>query len=354
MPRARGKRRPRERSRRRTRSRSASAAKPKPATSKARTATAATAAATAAVGSPAKRFAIAPSLVKPPPVAWPTVLLFGCALTSHVMIGALAPVGDWFWAPLLAQTLTAYILFTPAHDAVHRSVVACSRFANDAIGWVSVLALFSAFPALRCVHNLHHKHTNDASRDPDMWAQRGPGWALPLRWFTQVEHYYRLYLSPRIMRTRSLVEVASVLTVVVALNVANVLCIAALVGGPLSAPIVPLDIAERVVWRWYVPSRLAIAFLSYSFDYLPHRPAQSRDPFGATLLIRGLARQLWPTADLVVPLLGQSDHVVHHLWPSIPFYRYRETYNRYKSEFDARIATTHVFESATPWGAFEK
>ena len=53
------------------------------------------------------------------------------------------------------------------------------------------------------------------------------------------------------------------------------------------------------------------------FDYLPHRPHQNADKFIATAVTTGA-----PSPFLTAILLSQNMHNVHHLMPTVPFYRY--------------------------------
>ena len=64
--------------------------------------------------------------------------------------------------------------------------------------------------------------------------------------------------------------------------------------------------------------------LAYSFDYAPHHPheaSRAEDVYGCTAMIGGL---LSPDdgVDLTVPLIYQNYHNIHHLYPTIPFYKY--------------------------------
>ena len=192
-----------------------------------------------------------------------------------------------------------------------------------------------------------------------MWAQRGPGWALPFRWLTQKEHYECRFFRMETLRRvgwRSFVAAIGVTIVVLAALVVAIMVL--YTGQPIdilgSGLVMTPQIASTYIFRYYLPGRIAIMFLSYSFDYLPHRPAMDRkDPFKVTKMVRGLSASFLPNLDLVIPLLGQSDHLVHHLWPSIPWYRYRHTHNLYASEFAKYEQRSHVVDSSTPWGRLE-
>jgi beta-carotene hydroxylase len=68
--------------------------------------------------------------------------------------------------------------------------------------------------------------------------------------------------------------------------------------------------------------------LGLFFDYLPHRPFQERD--------RWKNARVYPSPLLNLLILGQNYHLVHHLWPSIPWYKYQPAYYATKPLLDAK------------------
>jgi beta-carotene hydroxylase len=64
---------------------------------------------------------------------------------------------------------------------------------------------------------------------------------------------------------------------------------------------------------WFVPALVVGIALGLFFDYLPHRPFQERN--------RWKNARVYPSPLLNLLILGQNYHLVHHLWPSIPWYR---------------------------------
>jgi ring-1,2-phenylacetyl-CoA epoxidase subunit PaaE len=79
-----------------------------------------------------------------------------------------------------------------------------------------------------------------------------------------------------------------------------------------------------------VPQRLAVLLLGWSFDYLPHHGlhlTHRQDPFKATRNRVGLERLLSPV------MLYQNYHLVHHLHPVIPFYRYIAVWRKQEDEY---------------------
>ena len=75
-------------------------------------------------------------------------------------------------------------------------------------------------------------------------------------------------------------------------------------------------------------NRLAILFLAYTFDYLPHKPPRitsNEDPY--------LATKVRPVGILTPLLLYQNYHLIHHLFPAVPFYRYADVWKDRKESF---------------------
>lgn len=249
-----------------------------------------------------------------PAIAWPTLLLAALALALWGLGLALVTTGT-FGFGLAAMTLGAYLAFTPLHDATHKAVAAKHPRLNDAIGRLAVVPLFGPYLAFKFVHLEHHAHTNDPAKDPDHYSARGPKVLLPLRWMTQDLNYYAVYL--RVGRPPA--EVADVVISLTLLLGAVALLIAT--GHGL------------VALAWLVSSRLALGLLAFAFDYLPHRPhtvLQRDDRFRATTMRLGLPWQ--------VLLVNQSHHLVHHLTPQVPFYKYPDVWVAQEAELRARGA----------------
>lgn len=246
-----------------------------------------------------------------PRVAWPTLGVFAgaCALWLLSLWGAAsgrAPAS--LTVPMAA--LAAYVAFTPLHEAVHRAV-SRSPLLNGAVGRISALLLLSPFPVAKQLHLEHHRFTNDPERDPDVWSGRGPTWVLPLRWATQDLHYYWRFLrSLRTEDPRTLLE--SLVTSGLEVGLFALAC--------------ALGHGGFVLLQVVLPARLAILCLAFSFDYLPHSPytvTAAQDRYRTT--------RIFDSALLNVVLLGQSYHLIHHLYPAVPFYRYRALWERQRA-----------------------
>ncbi len=208
-------------------------------------------------------------------------------------------------------TLSLFAIFTPLHDGVHQSVSKI-RWLNELVGRLSGIFLFAAFETFRWVHLEHHKHTNEPGADPDLWSGRGPWWALPFRWATQDLHY--IVLEHRAGRT-----------------LGQRLPLFVTYGGIFVAIAVltAMGYGRILLFAWILPARVAITLLAFAFDYLPHRPhaVLQRDN-------RYLATSVMPSRALGVVLLYQNYHLIHHLYPAVPFYRYERVWEGKREFFE--------------------
>ena len=246
-------------------------------------------------------------LTRAPALAWPTVCLFfaATALYSTGMITGLTGALPT-WAAVVMNAIAVFWFFTVMHDAAHNSV-STNRAINDTFGQMSAFA-FSVWPvykAFRFVHMQHHRFANaDDDSDPDRYCGNGPKWQLPLRWVTMDFKYYVWYLSRLLTRPKK-----------EQVNTLSVMALATAFHGT----IILMGFGTEWLLFFFLPARLAIVFLAFAFDYLPHTPykcIQADNPWQATSNRMGFEAVLTPV------LLYQNYHLVHHLYPLAPFYRY--------------------------------
>jgi fatty acid desaturase len=248
-----------------------------------------------------------------PAVAWPTVALLAGALALFAGSGILFLTGVLPWyASIWSSAIGCYLLFTVSHDSAHHS--ASNRAGlNTWIGRVSTpfFAPHASFAVWRFIHMQHHRFTNhDDGSDPDAFTMRGPAWQRPLRWLT-IDLYYVVFYVPHLRsRPRSeQVEFAIQGTLLIALTVA-----CAVTGHFVDLLLV-----------LFIPARLSILWLAFAFDYLPHNglhATPSEDKLRTTRNRVGFERIVSPL------MLYQNYHLVHHLHPLVPFYRYLAVWRR--------------------------
>jgi fatty acid desaturase len=244
-----------------------------------------------------------------PRFAWPTALLAVVAWGAQGVALWAAWTGRWPAAAVVAvASLSAYASFTVLHEAVHGSLCLRPRAINGVVARLAALPLMAPGWAFRFLHLEHHRHTNDPEKDPDFWNGLGPRWALPLRWAITDLAQYGFYF--RHWSRRPLAE-----------RLETVLGLGAIAAA--AAWGVASGHGWALLWAWILPARIALFVLAFSFDYVVHRPhtvTAAQDRLRAT-------RVLDVPAPVRLLLLGQHLHLLHHLHPGVPFYRYRAAWN---------------------------
>jgi beta-carotene hydroxylase len=187
---------------------------------------------------------------------------------------------------------------TVIHDASH-NVAHQNRLVNAILGHGSALMLGFAFPVFTRVHMQHHANVNDPENDPDHFVSTGgPLLLIAARFF----YHEIFFFKRRLWRKYELLE-----WFLSRLFVISVVCIASqhhLLGFVLN--------------YWFSPALVVGLALGLFFDYLPHRPFQERD--------RWKNARVYPSPVLNLLILGQNYHLIHHLWPSVPWYYYQRAY----------------------------
>ncbi|GAB7142205.1 fatty acid desaturase [Mycobacterium riyadhense] len=257
-----------------------------------------------------------------PRIALPTVGIFLAALTAFVVsttgyISGWAPV----WVTIPVNAAVTFVMFTVVHDASHYSI-SSTRWVNGLLGrlaWLFVGPVV-AFPSFGYIHIQHHRHANDDDQDPDTFASHGKWWQLPLRW-SLVEYFYLKYYLPR-ARSRPVKEVAETL-LLLTLSVTG-LTVAIVTGNLWTLAVVFL-----------IPQRIGATVLAWWFDWLPHHGLADTQRTNRYRATRNRVGAEW----LFTPvLLSQNYHLVHHLHPSVPFYRYLRTWQRNEEAYLERNA----------------
>ncbi len=239
----------------------------------------------------------------------PTLLMFLTAVTMFVLSNFGYWLWEWqHWLCFSVNTIALHIAGTVIHDACHQSAHR-NRVINAILGHVSALMLVFAFPVFTRVHLQHHAHVNDPENDPDHYVSTGgPLWLLPVRFL-----YHEVFFFQRqLWRKNELMEwFLSRLFVAVIFYIS-----------------VQYHFLGYVLNFWFIPSAVVGLALGLFFDYLPHRPHQERD--------RWKNARVYPNRILNLLIMGQNYHLIHHLWPSIPWYNYQPTYYLMKPLLDEK------------------
>ena len=251
--------------------------------------------------------------------AWRTVLWFFGVLAALGSVAALSIAGQLsYWVAVPLNAILIYFIFAPLHEAVHDNIVGSHtrfRFLEILIGHASGFILLAPYPGFRKLHLHHHQHTNAPEEDTDYWVKSDNYFTAILRCMliqpVYVLHLYRIARDPVSLRI-FWHEVAY-------LAVYSVLIAAAYALGW----------GSELMLLWILPGYIGVVMCPLFFDWPVHHPHSERGRYqsAAILLfpkpIRGL---------MEIAFLGHSYHLMHHLYPRIPFYHYGTAYFALESE----------------------
>ena len=232
-------------------------------------------------------------------------------------------LNGWAWyaghilgpAAFFVATLVAYAAFTSAHEAAHGNVSGGAHpWLDHTAGWIGSIFLAAPYSAFRVLHLQHHSHTNDPEKDPDFYVAGGSALSVVARCFTIVPHYYGTFLFGASSRTKAARD-------------ARTGVVAWLTGFALSlAALFAFGLGHAILLLWIGPAVIATGFLAFGFDWLPHAPHTTIGRYRDTRVV------LFPGLSLL--LLWQNYHLIHHLWPRVPFYRYGVCFDRVRAHLE--------------------
>jgi len=254
-------------------------------------------------------------LQQTPAISWPAigVMILGLLVIGTASTMALSGIIP-LWGGMLANGLGLYLLFSIMHEALHRNVSTNSSV-NDLFGRISLLLLIPAAPLeiARWAHFQHHRFTSGEA-DPDNFIHNAKWWDLLLRWPNFDLYYLYAFLRDGGEQKK---------------RHGRALMLQAIAFLSTAAILVYFGYGMELLFLWILASRVALALLALVFVSLPHHPAKvtaQEDEYQATTI-----RQGWEW--LLTPLfVYQNYHLIHHLYPTAPFYNYIKIWHLHYAE----------------------
>ena len=239
-------------------------------------------------------------------------------ITVFLFIGGylLATISIWQWYqgnwPLQVLVALAFLALhmegTVIHDACHNSAHP-NRWINQFMGHGAAILLGFSFPVFTRVHLEHHKYVNHPQNDPDhIVSTFGPVWLIAPRFFY---HEY-FFFERKLWRKYELMQ----------WGIERGLFISIVLAG------IKFNFMNVIYNLWFGPALMVGVTLGIFFDYLPHRPFLSRN--------RWKNARVYPSKVMNWLIMGQNYHLVHHLWPSIPWFEYKPAYETTKPLLDQK------------------
>lgn len=263
-------------------------------------------------------------------IAWPTLVLLVVSI-GLFFASSVAYLSGYMSLPLaiLLNAVASFWSFTVGHDASHNAVSTIKPL-NEWAGRISTVFLspIPFFRMFRYIHMQHHRFANDAQKDPDSYCGKGKIWTLPLRWASLDIHYFTIYLKPSVFKSRPKAEQKEFF-----------------IATTFGLVLVSFILLSGWAWEYFllflIPTRIAVVLLAFAFDYLPHYPHNEKttdNPYKATQNRVGYEWLLTPL------MLSQNYHLVHHLYPTVPFYRYVSVWRaKAKTHYANSPAITSAF-----------
>jgi fatty acid desaturase len=229
------------------------------------------------------------------------------------------------WACAVVVTITAYAHYTLVHESIHGNLAPGFprfRWLNTFVGWVGALGLCHNWPMMMRGHALHHAHTN-TDQDPDIHVKGTLG-QLVARWLVFVP---MSLLPPILLKSVAPPQYRKIDKMLMGTEMLQ----ASAVSVGLLA-LLSICVATGHVLDWlfllFIPNRIAALILQVCFSWLPHYPFDRTERYLNTRISH------WPGGTVL--LLQQNLHLMHHLWPSVPFYNYARLHRRLRPTLIAK------------------
>ncbi len=250
-------------------------------------------------------------------VAWPTVFLGVACVGSFLTVCYLGVTGAIpLWLGLVLNTFILYADQTPLHEAVHGSIAGKHRkymWLNHLIGFLCGAVLLHEYKMFRVMHIIHHRDTNNPEFDPDVWIFAKSRIGVFFKCLTIPLQYHYYFFKNIFLAKEYRAEVIHIFLVYVVLY-------SIVFWGCM------LGYHWEVLMLWYIPHFLASGLIIYFFGYLVH-PEEHQERYKNTRILHFRGR-FAPLVNLL--WFFQTFHLIHHLFPRIPFYKYPQVYRDLK------------------------
>jgi len=257
-----------------------------------------------------------------PDIAWGTIFLaISIAVGYYLTITSALEGSIHYAAASLICGYLSFASFTVLHDAGHGGIVRMGsplKPIEDILGWAYSLPLcLIPYRFFQKIHDRHHAFTNDPERDPDHFIL-GSKWyqVLPNIFLIPFQYHYMSVTSLRHIKIFRDTYISSI-------------AYFALVFGTLII-LASSGYATEVLCFVIAPLAMSVFLLVMFFDYIPHHPHKCLDRYQNTRIFSG---KVWN-----VIMLGQNYHLIHHMYPRLPWYKYQQVFHKILPVLEAKGA----------------
>jgi len=268
--------------------------------------------------------------------AWATVALFVVEISMWATAGYAAITHMWpMWVCFLVSLTAIYMNYTPHHEAVHGNIAGGNRkliWLNELIGTITGLVFFHGFTMQRITHLTHHAYTNDPVKDPDFWAHGRNPLSIALRCLS-ILLPYETHGWAIVWRAKNRWPT------LIRAGFEHVLAWGAMIA------LVATGHWDAALFAFILPALIASGMLAFMFDWLVHHPhhVPVHDRYRTSNVylfpksLHRLVTTFW---------IYQNYHIIHHLYPRVPFHRYPKVFDRIRPLLRERGTCITVFHWA--------
>ncbi len=246
-----------------------------------------------------------------PDFCWPTIVLF-------IALNAVAGLATWaalsgrlpYLAAAAVNTACIYFLYTVVHEAAHANIsqrMKSLAWIDLVIGTLACIPLWLFFYQHKKQHMLHHARTN-FDDDPDIYSRGGfLGWI-----FVRLPKALIAYFNPLQLYRECLAYGVPKNQIVITM-------VTFALQAALAIAIIAAGYGFELLVLWFIPWWIGQTVMLTLFTWTPHHDHHETGRYRNTRV------SLFPGADWL--LLGQHLHLIHHMMPAIPYYRYQKTFD---------------------------
>ena len=277
-------------------------------------------------------------------IAWPTILLGVLVIPAYWSIPYLVVFKDLsLWLAIPLMVLLTYTAYTVLHESVHGLINGSHKnlkWLNEGMGYLAGTVLMATLTAHRPEHLSHHGNTNHGERDPDKYAIQIVGSLREILGsvWDAIAVQYREYMENHWNKASAATNLTLVTEVLIGIGLRVLPFV--LIFSTNNPEI------ESGWWRllilFAVSGFIGIYVLVYLFAYIVHRPHTEKGRYKdtSTIIVPG------PLSKIVTFFWGfQNYHSIHHLFPSVPFYRYRQLFSNIAEIMDVMEAPVYRLTS---------
>ena len=264
-----------------------------------------------------------------PNIAWGTLALLLMIVCGYILVvsSTLAGLISYPFASIIC-TYLCFASFTIQHDAGHGNIFkmgSALKPLENAIGWVaSIPLLVSPYRLFKTIHDRHHAFTNDPERDPDHFS-------FGTKWYQILLNTYYMPLKYLIMALTTLRHIKIFRDTYISSALYLLLVLGSL------AVLAFHGYTSEVFTFALIPTVITTFLLVIFFDYVPHHPHKSQGRYHNT--------RIYPSKILNILLLGQNYHLIHHMYPRLPWYTYQTVFYKILPDLEAHGAPIEYMTS---------